>query len=41
MERFHPIFFCMNDSQFANDEDRQCANAFLRKRFPEKSQFEK
>jgi hypothetical protein len=41
MERFHPIFFCMNDSQFANDEDRQCANAFLRKRFPKKSQFEK
>ena len=31
----------MNDSQYANDEDRRLAAAFLQKRFPEKSQMEK
>lgn len=40
-ERYQPILFCMNDSQFANDDDRKCAGAFVRKLFPVKSQFEK
>lgn len=40
-ERYQPKLFCMNDSQNANDEDRKCATAFLEKRFPEKSLFEK
>lgn len=39
--RFNPMLFCMNDSQFSNDDDRKCANAFLGKYFPDKSQFEK
>ena len=41
MERCNPIFLCMNDSQFAQDSDRERAVEFLKKRFPEKSQFEK
>lgn len=40
-KRYNPLFFCMNDSQYANDEDRRLAAAFLQKRFPEKSQMEK
>lgn len=37
----NPIFFCMNDSQFATDEDRERVARFLEEKFPEKSQFEK
>lgn len=40
-EKYNPVFFCMNDSQFANDDDRKRAIEFLQKLFPEKSQFEK
>lgn len=40
-ERYNPILFCMNDSQYAKDCDRKRAAAFLDKRFPEKSQYEK
>lgn len=40
-ERYKPMLFCMNDSQYANDEDRKCAIAFLYKLFPDKSLFEK
>ncbi len=40
-ERYNPMLFCMNDSQFANDDDRQRAAAFLSNYFPEKSAFEK
>lgn len=39
--RYNPIFFCMNDSQYANDEDRKRAAVFINKLFPEKSSFEK
>lgn len=41
LERYNPILFCMNDSQYAKDSDRKRAAAFLDKRFPEKSQYEK
>ena len=41
LERYNPILFCMNDSQYARDEDREREKAYLDKRFPEKSQFEK
>lgn len=41
LEECNPTFFCMNDSQFANDGDRRKAADFLGRRFPEKSQFEK
>jgi hypothetical protein len=40
-KRYKPLFFCMNDSQYANDEDRKCAIDFLNKLFPNKSLFEK
>ncbi len=40
-EKYNPTFFCMNDSQYANDEDRKLVAVFLNKLFPDKSQFEK
>jgi len=40
-ERYAPTFFCMNDSEYANDNDRRLAREFLAKRFPDKSSFEK
>ena len=40
-EKYNPTFFCMNDSQYAQDSDRMKAKAFLSKLFPEKSAFEK
>lgn len=36
-----PLFFCMNDSEYANDEDRIMSKEMLAKRFPNKSSFEK
>lgn len=41
MEKYNPIFFCLNDSQYASDDDRARAREYLERRFPEKSQFEK
>lgn len=41
LERYNPLLFCMNDSEYATDNDRKRAVAYLKKRFPEKSQFEK
>ena len=41
LKRYNPVFFCMNDSEYANDEDRKRVQVFLSKRFPEKSKFEK
>ncbi|MCM1522459.1 MAG: stealth family protein [Muribaculaceae bacterium] len=41
LELLKPIFFCMNDSEFAVDEDRLRSTEYLKKRFPDKSQFEK
>lgn len=40
-KQFNPPFFCMNDSQYACEEDRQRANAFISELFPDKSSFEK
>ncbi|MBQ9285333.1 MAG: Stealth CR1 domain-containing protein [Bacteroidaceae bacterium] len=40
-KKYNPVFFCMNDSQFANDDDRRHAATFLQQLFPDKSQFEK
>lgn len=37
----NPMLFCMNDSEFADDNDRMMAKAYLEKRFPNKSSFEK
>lgn len=40
-QKNNPMFFCMNDSEYANENDRTMSKAMLEKRFPEKSQFEK
>ena len=41
LKKCNPTFFCMNDSEYATDNDRLRVKAFLEKRFPEKSQYEK
>ena len=41
LERYNPMLFCMNDSQYARDADREREKAWLERRFPEKSRFEK
>lgn len=41
LEKYNPLLFCMNDSEYAQDKDRQRAAEFLKKRFPEKSRFER
>ncbi len=40
-EKQNPTFFCMNDSEYATDEDRMKEKAYLEKRFPDKASFEK
>ncbi len=41
LEKHSPMFFCLNDSEYVNDNDRKLARAYLEKRFPVKSSFEK
>ena len=41
LEKLKPLFFCMNDSQYATDADRKRVTEYLQKRFPEKSSFER
>lgn len=41
IEKCNPLLFCMNDSEYASDDDRRVSIEYLEKRFPEKSQFEK
>jgi len=41
LDKYHPMLFCMNDSQRAQDNDRIMMKNYLEKRFPEKSLFEK
>ena len=41
LEKRIPTFFCLNDSEYAVESDRQKATAFLQKRFPNRSVFEK
>lgn len=38
---YNPLLFCMNDSEYANDDDRHRSAAYLQSRFPQKSKFEK
>lgn len=40
-EKYRPMFFCINDSQFADDGDREYAIAYVSRLFPDKSRFEK
>lgn len=41
LERCNPMLFCMNDSQYATDADRERVTEYLQMRFPQKSGFEK
>lgn len=41
LEKYNPVFFCMNDSEYANDDDRKKVKEFLSYRFSVKSGFEK
>lgn len=41
LEEYNPMLFCMNDSEYATDDDRRRVTEYLSNRFPEKSQFEK
>ena len=41
LAKYNPTFFCLNDSQFAQDTDRMRARSLLDNYFPEKSRFEK
>lgn len=38
--RYQPLLFCMNDSEYANDADREYAANFLSSYFRQKSSFE-
>ncbi|MCM1163782.1 MAG: stealth family protein [Muribaculaceae bacterium] len=40
LDRSNPMLFCMNDSEYAADQDRRREVEYLEKRFPEKSEFE-
>lgn len=41
LDKYRPTFFCMNDSQYVTDKGRAMAKAYLERRFPDKSEFEK
>ena len=40
LEKCNPVLFCMNDSEYATDDDRKKVKEFLDRRFPRKSEFE-
>ncbi|MGC6479867.1 MAG: stealth family protein [Flavobacteriaceae bacterium] len=41
LQKFNPTFFCLNDTEYADDNDRKKLKVWLNSRFPEKSEFEK
>ena len=41
LEKINPTFFCMNDNEYANENDRVRLKVWLNNRFPKKSEFEK
>jgi hypothetical protein len=41
LEKYIPMLFCVNDSEYATNDDRIKAKKLLANRFPQKSQFEK
>ena len=41
LKKFNPTFFCMNDTEYADDNDRMKLKVWLSTRFTEKSEFEK
>lgn len=41
LEMCNPVFFCVNDSEHSNNDDRKICIDYLENRFPNKSQYEK
>lgn len=41
LDKYRPMFFCINDSEFVRDEHRIKAKEYMQTRFPDKSSFEK
>ena len=41
LEKINPTFFCMNDTEYADDNHRMKLKEWLNNRFPKKSKFEK
>ncbi|MDE6269443.1 MAG: Stealth CR1 domain-containing protein [Muribaculaceae bacterium] len=41
LRTYTPMFFCMNDSEYATEADRLHSKEYLAERFPQKSKFEK
>lgn len=41
LDRYNPLFFCMNDSEYAAEADRRRSADYLMSRFPDKSPYEK
>ena len=41
LEKYRPMFFCMNDSEYANEQSRTIVKTYLERLFPFKSSFEK
>ncbi len=40
LEKYNPMLFCLNDSEYSTDDDRRYAIEYLSRRFPSKSHFE-
>lgn len=40
-DKYNPLMFCMNDSEYTSDAERERMVNFLKMKFPNKSQFEK
>ena len=40
LEKYNPMLFCLNDSEYGTDDDRRYAIEYLSQRFPSKSHFE-
>lgn len=39
--KYNPLLYCLNDSEYANEENHEILRNFLLNQFPEKSKFEK
>lgn len=41
LNRYNPYLFCINDTQYTSDDDRNNFKLFLKEYYPQKSEFEK
>ena len=40
LKKYNPVFFCLNDSEYANENSHQILRNFLQQKYPVKSSFE-